>query len=94
VGGKGAGEVDAQGLGGPVAREGGVLSSADEVMGRVEVFPGGICSREEAVGGGGVGGVLVGAEGGSLGNQAMTLLPVGGRPWPCTGTRPGKEKFC
>jgi hypothetical protein len=43
---KGAHEVEAKGLAGPVAREVGVVGSAKEMVGWVEVFPRGISGRE------------------------------------------------
>ena len=43
---KGMGKVEAKGLADPVAREGGVVGSAKEMVGWVEVFPRGISGRE------------------------------------------------
>jgi hypothetical protein len=54
-------KVDAKGLSGPVAGEGGVIRSTEEVMRQVEIFPGSnICSWEEALDGGGARSVLIG----------------------------------
>jgi hypothetical protein len=43
---KGMGKVEAKSLAGPVAREGSMVGSAKEVVGWVELFPGGIGGRE------------------------------------------------
>ena len=44
---EGTGKVEAKSLAGPVAREGGVVGSAKEMVGWVELFfPGGISGRE------------------------------------------------
>ena len=61
-----------------MAGEGGVISSAEEVMRWVEIFPGSICSREEALGGVGARGVLIGKEGGGVGEVTFCQLGAGG----------------
>ena len=53
VGGKGAGEVEAKGLVGPMTGEGGVVGGPKVMVGREGLFPGGIGGGEEALNGGG-----------------------------------------
>ena len=57
---KGTGEVEAKGLVGPVAGEGGVVGGAEVMVGGEGLLPGGVGGGEEALDGGGAGGVLVG----------------------------------
>ena len=62
VGRKGTGEVEAKGLVGPVTGgEGGVVGGTKMMIGREELFPGGISSGEKTLNGSGARSVLVGS---------------------------------
>ena len=76
VGGEGMGKVEAKGLVGPMAGEGGVVGGAKVIVGWEGLFPGGIGGGEEALNGGGACCVLVGCVGSRVGK--MGGLPVGG----------------
>ena len=49
VGSKGTGEVEAKGLVGPVTGEGGVVGGPKMMVGREDLFPGGISGREKTL---------------------------------------------
>jgi hypothetical protein len=59
---EGAGEVEAEGLGGSVAGESGMVGGAEVTAGE-EALPRGIRSWDEAVGGGRTGGALISRSG-------------------------------
>lgn len=72
-------KVGAKGLCQVAGEGGGVTSSTKEVMRRVDIFPGSIGSREEALGSSRARGVLIGEEASCVGKMMLLLVVGGGR---------------